>query len=195
MSSAASRPRSTGAATSGAVISVIAGLLLVISQIVLAATDHRWTYIGTAGRWLFGLGIAAAIVFVVVAVVALVSRGAFSDVVLLGATGWVFAWTYFVGPDQLPYTIDSSGEQFGTGQWFAWGTIALWIAIGVAALLLLIGIATTLRTAVRVEPVAQATGATGAVAAGPGAGWHPDPAGTPGVERWWDGTTWTAHTR
>lgn len=26
------------------------------------------------------------------------------------------------------------------------------------------------------------------------AGWFPDP-NTPGTERWWDGTVWTAHTR
>ncbi|MYW31902.1 DUF2510 domain-containing protein, partial [Streptomyces sp. SID2119] len=25
-------------------------------------------------------------------------------------------------------------------------------------------------------------------------GWYPE-AGTPGTERWWDGTAWTAHTR
>ncbi len=25
-------------------------------------------------------------------------------------------------------------------------------------------------------------------------GWYPDP-GAPGTERWWDGATWSAHTR
>ena len=28
----------------------------------------------------------------------------------------------------------------------------------------------------------------------PAAGWYPDPSGAPGA-RWWDGTTWTEHTR
>ena len=29
----------------------------------------------------------------------------------------------------------------------------------------------------------------------PPGGWYQDPSGPPGLQRWWDGTTWTDHTQ
>lgn len=41
------------------------------------------------------------------------------------------------------------------------------------------------------DPASSANASTGA----PAPGWYPDPAGTPGGLRWWDGSAWTDQTR
>lgn len=186
--------RRPGVSIAGGVLCVIAGVLLLIAFVVYAATESRWSDSPPVGRWILGLSTASALALSIVAVVSLVTRGPLADLLLLAATGWSLAWTSLVGPGQLPYTIEYGGDVLSE-DWLAWGSIAIWVALGFGALLLIVGLAGSLRAAARpAGGVATTLGAT-AGAAHPGAGWHPDPAGTPGVERWWDGSAWTGHTR
>lgn len=177
------------ALSAGRMLATIGGLLL------LAGTVYAWIALSSVGYWNFtwdyAIATAAACCLALAAIAAVMSGRLVADLLVLAATGWAVAWNsdQMLGhlPNAIHYHVGTLIDPFGT-PWYLWAITGVGAVLGVAALLLIAGIARGVQAVRGVAPEVLLSQATPP-------GWHPDPAGEPGIARWWNGTEWTTHTR
>ncbi|WP_026910094.1 DUF2510 domain-containing protein [Patulibacter minatonensis] len=176
-----------GASAVRATIATVAALMFVVQVVAIVSNGDYWRYAGTGGDVSLVLTAVSFLVLAGIAVASLALHRITSDLVLLAAGGWSLAWAYSTGPSVLPLALDADSVE-----WYVWVLAGFGLLLAIVSAALLLVIISGL-SAPREVQASSAASSVGSPTVPPG--WHTDPGGAPGKERWWDGSTWTDHLR